>query len=298
MSAGDRAFYALSRGGAKALHLEERQLSVFGPLHDRRGERMFARALQACNQLQELLFADAGLRKHGVQCRLAFGERAGLIDDQGTYLAEGFKRLCIPDQDARAGSATCADHDRHGRCEPECAGASDDQHRDRVDQGVGKARLRTQGVPDDESDDGCRDNRRNEEGRDAVRKTLDGGAGTLCLADHLDDLREQCVGADSLGPHHEAARSIHGSTRDFRVDIFFNGNRFAADYGLVNRAMSLEHYAVHGNFFAWPHAQPVADEDLIEQHVRLTTLLVQSPGGLRSQAQERTNRASGLAAGA
>ena len=79
--------------------------------------------------------------------RLAFGQRAGLVDDQRVDLLHALQRLGVLDQHARLRAAADADHDRHRRGEAERAGAGDDQHRHRRDQAVGEARLRPEHRP-------------------------------------------------------------------------------------------------------------------------------------------------------
>ena len=69
---------------------------------------------------------------------LALGERAGLVDDQRVHLLHDLQRLGVLDQHAGLGAAADADHDRHRRGQAQGARAGDDQHRDRVDQGVGQ----------------------------------------------------------------------------------------------------------------------------------------------------------------
>ena len=79
--------------------------------------------------------------------RPAFGQRAGLVDDQRVDLLQPLQRLGVLDQHAGLGAAADADHDRHRRGEAERAGAGDDQHGDRGDQRVGEARLRAPDRP-------------------------------------------------------------------------------------------------------------------------------------------------------
>ncbi len=63
-----------------------------------------------------------------VHGRMAFGQGAGLVDDQRVDLLEPFERLGVADQDAAARAAAHAHHDRH-RGQPQRAWTGDDQHR-------------------------------------------------------------------------------------------------------------------------------------------------------------------------
>ena len=117
------------------------------------------------------------------QLRLAFGERAGFVDDQRVDFFHGLEGFGVLDQDSGVGAAAGADHDGHGSGESEGAGAGDDQNRDSVDQRVRETRLRTECEPRDEGDGGERHDCGYEPGGDAIGEALDGGAAALGLAD-------------------------------------------------------------------------------------------------------------------
>ena len=123
--------------------------------------------------------------------RLAFGERAGFVDDEGVDLFHGLKRFGIFDQDAGVGAAAGADHDGHGSGEAKGAGAGDDENGDGIDQRVREARLRAEDEPRDECDDGDCDDCGHEPRRDAIGEALDGSAAALRLSDELHDAGEQ-----------------------------------------------------------------------------------------------------------
>jgi hypothetical protein len=59
--------------------------------------------------------------------------------------------------------------------------------------------------PGAEGDQRREDDRRHEPACDQIGETLDGGARTLRLGDHLNDLREQGVASDLVGPHNKTA---------------------------------------------------------------------------------------------
>ena len=122
---------------------------------------MFARALKAGDELQQVVFVDARLGNDGAQCRLAFREGSRLVDDECVNLAEYFQRLRISDEDAGASPATGAHHNGHGSGEPESAWAGYDQNGHSIDECMSKARLRPSKIPDDEGDNGRNDDSRN-----------------------------------------------------------------------------------------------------------------------------------------
>ena len=74
------------------------------------------------------------------------------------------------------------------------------------DQGVGQSRLGTDSDPCDERDDRDQHDGRDEPAGDHVGQPLNRRAAALGFADHADDLRQQRVRADPLGPHDEARR--------------------------------------------------------------------------------------------
>jgi hypothetical protein len=76
---------------------------------------VFARPLKACRQRQNVGFGQSGGGDNSRHPRLAFGQRAGLVDDQSIDLLhalEGFSRL---DEDASASALADRHADRHGR---------------------------------------------------------------------------------------------------------------------------------------------------------------------------------------
>ena len=142
-------------------------------------------------------------------CGLPFGERAGLVDDQRVD-ARAASRAPRRSGTARRRCAPrpVADHDRHRRREPERARARDDQHRDRVDERVREARLGPDAAPTTANvSTRDRDHRRHEPRRRRGRRAAGSARGCAApRATSCDDLREQRVGADALGAHHEACR--------------------------------------------------------------------------------------------
>ncbi len=67
---------------------------------------------------------------HAIDFGLAFGERAGFVNDQRIDLGESLQRFRITDEDAGVRAATDRNHDGHRRGESQRAWASNDQHGD------------------------------------------------------------------------------------------------------------------------------------------------------------------------
>ncbi len=106
-------------------------------------------------------------------------------------------------------------------------------------RGSGPKNAQARKVATESADDGG-----DEPPRDHVGEALDGRPAPLRLAHHLDDLGEQRVAAHALGPHHEAPGAVDGGARDRVAFLLLDGDRFAADHRLVDRARSFDDLAV------------------------------------------------------
>jgi hypothetical protein len=80
---------------------------------------------------------------------LAFGERAGLVDDKRIDLLHALERLGILDKDTGLRAASDPHHDRHRGREAKRTGAGDDQHGHRCDQAIAHCRRRADQRPDE-----------------------------------------------------------------------------------------------------------------------------------------------------
>ena len=123
--------------------------------------------------------------------RFAFGERAGLVDDQRGHLFEQFERLGVPEEHARLCAAAGAHHDRHRRGQAERARTRDDQDGDRIDERICEPGLRPHQRPRDKRHHRDGNDDRHEPGRNRIGQTLNRRARSLRLAHHPHDLREQ-----------------------------------------------------------------------------------------------------------
>src|SRR5271170_5085208 len=156
-------------------------------------------------------------------------------------------------------------------------------------------RLRTIDPPYDKGDDRGQQHRRHKVGSHDVCKSLDWSAGTLGLAYHLYDLREQGVGPNALRLHHKAARPVDRSSGDFGIGHRFYGNGLAADHGFVYGAAALNHHSVSRNLLAWTNTEFVARLDCLQVHVLLRAVRGDAACRLGREAKECFDRAAGLA---
>src|ERR1035437_83043 len=80
----------------------------------------------AGGEAQHLRLVEAGQRDDRHYLRLAFRERAGLVDHQRVHFLHALERFRVLDQHAQLRAAADADHDRHRRGKAKRARAGDD----------------------------------------------------------------------------------------------------------------------------------------------------------------------------
>ena len=257
---------------------------------------MLASPLQAGREPEQLLLVHARGRHERGHLRLALGQRAGLVDHQRVDLGEPLQRLGVLDQHARLGAAPGADHDRHRRRQAERAGARDDQHRDRGNQGVSHRGWRPEDRPHDEGDDRDHDHRRDEPARDHVDQALDRRARALRLGDHLHDPGEHGLAADPLGAQNEAARLVDRAGADPIAPGLLGRHRLARQHRLVDRAAPFDNFAVDRDLVARAHPQAVADLDHLKRHFFIDTAVTHPPCGFGRELQQGLDRAAGALA--
>ena len=251
---------------------------------------MLAGALQACCEPEHLRFGEWCERLNGHDPRLSLGDCACLVDEKRVDLLHGLERLGIADEDARGRAPSRAHHDAHRGGETECARASDDQDGHGIHQRVRESRFRSdqhpgrEGQPGDSNDDG------HEPTRYLVRKSLDGRAAPLRLADHAHDLRQQGRLADALGAHHQAPRLVDRRAGDPAARALFDRGRFPRDHRLVDAATPLDDEAVDGHLLARADPEQVAGHHLREWDVVLGAVLVDAASDLRSEPQQCLER--------
>ena len=237
-----------------------------------------------------------GAGDHRCHPRLALGQRPGLVDHQRVHLLEPLQGLGVLDQHARGRPLADADHDGHGRRQPERAGAGDDQDRHGRDQPIGEGGARPPDRPGDEGQDRDQDHRRDEPSGDHVRQPLDRRPAALGLGDHGHDARQHGVRADLFGPHHQGAGLVHRAADHLRAGLLRDRHGLAGHHGLVHGAAALQHLAIDGHAIAGPHPQAVAGVDGFKRHLLVLAVGPEAARRLRRQIQQRPDRAAGLLA--
>ena len=256
---------------------------------------MLAASLEGRGEPQQVALGHALDGFDADEDRLALRQGPGLVHDDGVHAFERLEGLRVPDEDPGGRAAPGADHDRHGRGQPQGARARDDQHRDRVHERVREARLGSPPGPGGERREGDEDHGRDEPGGHAVDELLDRRAAALRVGDHTHDAREHGVAPDGVGPHDEGAGSVHGPARDHVTRGLLDGDGLAAQHRLVHAAAAVDDRAVDGDPLARPHAEPIPRMDLLEGHVDLAPAFLEPARGRRSQSQQRADGVRGPA---
>ncbi len=94
----NRAADALADWRIEILHCAERKISFGRCAYDSLGKRVLAGALDAGGELQQGIVVDARRRNHRDNRRLAFGQRAGLVDNQRFDPLHALQRFGVSDQ--------------------------------------------------------------------------------------------------------------------------------------------------------------------------------------------------------
>ena len=153
MLAIQRALDPFARHRLKAFDCNQLDVLFLGRRKDRCDKRMFASLFEAGRCLQQLGVLYPFGRNRFRQLRLAFSQRAGLIDNKRVYFLQDFESLSIADKNSFPGSPSRVDHDRHGRCQTEGARARNDEYGNCVDQRMRIVRLRSVDRPHCKSND-------------------------------------------------------------------------------------------------------------------------------------------------
>ncbi len=119
--------------------------------NDRVRQWMLGATLGGRDERKDLVLGRGARHPHHVRhSRLAFRQRACLVEHDRPHRAQPLEGLGIAEQDAGFRAFAGPDHDRRRRGEPEGAGAGNDQHRDGVEQGKVERRRGADREPDDE----------------------------------------------------------------------------------------------------------------------------------------------------
>src|SRR3546814_9038391 len=102
------------------------------------GKRMLAPCFDCSDFAEKIRFINATARGHRDEVRLTHGESTRLVDHQRVDLFERLQSLGVANENAVLGALAGPGHDRHRRCEAECAWTGNDENGDRVNKCIGK----------------------------------------------------------------------------------------------------------------------------------------------------------------
>ena len=266
---------------------------------DRRGERMLAAALDRRGEPQQLVL---GPRRRRRRSRSAAGRPSVSVPVLSTTSvstrasSSSASAFLISTPGVRA--AAGADHDGHRRRQAERARAGDDQHRHGVDQRVREARLRARRRPRRRTSSAATsDHRRHEVRRRPDRRAAE--SARACAAPRRPSARSARAACRC-----RRARAVITSvplTVDRAADhavarLLVDRDRLAGDHRFVDRAAPSSDDAVDRHLLAGPHAQQVADLDLVRAARPLRGRSRTTPRGLRREPEQLANRRAGAMA--
>ena len=139
-----------------------------------------------------------------------------------------------------------------GRCQSKRAGASNDEHRDRIDEGVGQTRLRPPLPPDNQGNNGNDDDGRYKPGGNHILPVSGSAPGLRCasLTILLPFGPIAFRRRPSLGKHQQHYRCPLTVAPIRRSPVFFSaGTPSPGHHGFINTAITLLHDTVNRDFF-------------------------------------------------
>ena len=236
---------------------------------------------------------------HGDHARLAFGQRAGLVDDQRVDFLEALQRLGVLDQHARGRALADADHDRHRRREAERAGAGDDEHRDRGDQRIGEGRRRParSSRPRTRRSPTAMTAGTNQAATTSASRWI--GARLRCASATICTMRASIVSAPILSARiTRLPVPLMVPPISLAPGAFSTGIDSPVTIDSSTALLPSMHDAVHRHAVAGPHAQAIADMHLLQRDFLIAAVVADPPRGLRREVEQRADGAAGLLAGA
>jgi hypothetical protein len=114
------------------------------------------------------------------------------------------------------------------------------------------------------------------------------------LRHHLDDLRQQCVGANALRTHDERSGAVHRGADQCVPDRLRHGDGLAGHHRFVDRTASLHDDTVHWHFLSRPYAKAIARVHALQRYVVFRAVVPDAARGLRCKRQQCADRAAGL----
>src|SRR5690606_6523185 len=96
------------------------------------------------------------------------------------------------------------------------------------------------------------------------------------------------------GAHDEPAAAVQCTADQCRADLLRHRHRLARNHRLVDRASTLDQFAIDRNGLAGTNAQTIADDDGVEANVLVAAVVADAPRRLRHQVEQGPDRAARL----
>ena len=223
--------------------------------HDGPGQRMRARFLRRHGVGEHVLLRHTVLEHgHGNDSRLAFGDRAGLIQQHGVRAAHLLDERAALDEHALTDGRVDRRGERRRRRQLDAAGIIDHQHLQRLLR-VFRHQPHRQAQQEVQ---------RHQIVGEFIRIALDGRFFQLARLDHAHDAGDDRLIADLGGLHVNVAVFDDGSGENLVALALFHGHKFARDRALIHHGRAGNHLAVDRDFLARMHRHGVSRADLVD----------------------------------
>src|SRR5262249_42277772 len=113
-------------------------------------------------------------------------------------------------------------------------------------------------------------------------------AASLRLADHLDNLAQQRVPADTLRIHDQGSCTVHRPTNNGVARDFFHRYGFTGNHRLIHGTMAFTHLSIDRNLLSGPDSETVSDVNMFEWNVHFGTVRRDSARRFGGQPEQRT----------
>ena len=180
---------------------------------------------------------------HFDHAEATFGNRAGLIEEDGIDLSGGLQHSAAAHQDATARQPVDGGYHGRGHRQNERAGAGDDQHCHGAQPIAGEIK----GQSGDQQKCG------QEVAREAVGKAFHGSVLFASMLHQLDDLRQRGLGGGARHSDAQRSQTVQRAGEDFVADALVARQRLAGDGAFVDAGGAMKDYAVSGQTFTGAH---------------------------------------------
>ncbi len=285
----DRPSQPLTGQLADLARFEQRDSGLLGGSHDGAGQRVLRIALEARDEVQDVLAGELRRHEDFGQDRAAVCQRAGLVEDRDPCGADPLQHRRILDDDPPPRGQGDGPDDRHGNRDQERAGRRDDQH------GQEPHRIAAR--------DPC--DQRDADGHGRVDRTqLIGEAPQTRTAlfrfpHDTHDLGVPGIDREPVGPDRQRLVAVDGPRQHLRSRSLGHEVGLARQVRLVHHAVSLENRPVDGTHLVREDDQRVfhlhqREGDVLELPVTLAMGYVGHPSRQRSERRRGAADCEGL----